>query len=138
MKEIILARGHPNIKARHRTTLEVTKDENLTEKGDCIVGVRASMGISEISDKIKEKLRRNVGAKVELSLPQYGLKEVVKGYGSVAMTFSHSTEIVIRKSSFVCGRTLLIKANKAACNISREMIELLRDPSTELRVKIIV
>ncbi len=132
VKEEISAWGHPNITATHRTTFEITKEEHLTKRGDCIIGVRADKSISEISDKIKEKLKENALARIELSLPQYGLKELVEGYGSNAMTFDHPTDIVIRKSSFVCGRTLLIKANKAARDLSREMIELLKDPTTEL------
>lgn len=132
VKEEISAWGHPNITATHRTTFEITKDEHLTKRGDCIIGVKADKSISEISEKIKEKLRENALARIELALPQYGLKEVVEGYGSSAMTFDHPTDIVVRKSSFVCGRTLLIKASKAARDLNREMVELLKDPATEL------
>jgi len=132
VKEEITAWGHPNITATHRTTFEITKDEHLTKRGDCIVGVKADKNISEISDRIKEKLKENALARIELVLPQYGLKEVVEGYGSSAMTFDHPTDIVVRKSSFVCGRTLLIKASKAARDLNREMVELLKDPATEL------
>jgi hypothetical protein len=132
MREVVSARGHPNIRASHLTTFEITKEKNLTKKGDCIIGVNANKSVAEISDKIKEKLRKNVIAKVELLLPQYGLKDVVVGYGNAAMPFNHPTDIVIRKSSFVCGKTLLIKADKAAKDIDREIVELLRDPSTEL------
>ncbi|HIP58595.1 MAG TPA: DUF371 domain-containing protein, partial [Archaeoglobus profundus] len=38
MKEVITAWGHPNITAKHRTTLEITKDEELSIRGDCIIG----------------------------------------------------------------------------------------------------
>ena len=132
MKEKISAWGHPNITANHRTTFEITKEEHLTKRGDCIIGVKAEKSISEISDEIKNKLKENAFARIELILPQYGLKEVVEGYGSIAMTFNHPMDIVIRKSNFVCGRTLLIKASKAARDLDREMVELLKDPETEL------
>ena len=132
MKEKISAWGHPNITANHRTTFEITKEEHLTKKGDCIIGVKAEKSSFEISDEIKNKLKENAFARIELTLPQYGLKEVVEGYGSNAMTFNHPTDIVIRKSNFVCSRTLLIKASKAARDLNREMVELLKDPETEL------
>jgi hypothetical protein len=48
------------------------------------------------------------------------------------MTFDHGSDIVIRKSDFVCSRTLLVRSDKAACDIEREMVELLKDPQTEL------
>lgn len=37
--------GHRNITAKHRTTLEITKDEEITRKADCIIGVRADKAI---------------------------------------------------------------------------------------------
>ena len=132
MIEEILARGHPNISAKHKTTLEITKDGELTKRGDCIIGVRAEKSISEISDKVKNHLKMGRKAKITISLPDYGLEEVIIGLGSKRMTFEHPTDIVVRKSSFVCGRTLLIEANKAAIDLNREMVELLKDPSTLL------
>ena len=129
---VIVAWGHPNITARHRTTLEITKENNLTPRGDCIVGVRASMGISELPQEIKGALRLGGRAKVTLYLPSYDVKEEIVGFGSPSMTFQHPTDIVIRKSQYVCGRTLLIKADKAAADLSREVVYFLKDPSTEL------
>lgn len=130
--EEIVAWGHENVRATHRTTLEITKESHLTPRGDCIVGVRADKSIADIDERIKERLREGAMAEVELVLPDYGLKEVVVGYGSPKMTFSHPTDIVIRKSEFVCDRTLLIRANRSAIDLDREMVELLKDPKTEL------
>ena len=39
--EIVIARGHPNIRATHKTTLEVTKEKELSPRGDCIIGICA-------------------------------------------------------------------------------------------------
>ncbi|MEM3446565.1 MAG: DUF371 domain-containing protein, partial [Candidatus Korarchaeum sp.] len=36
MIEEILAYGHPNIRATHRTTMQVTKDEEISRRADCI------------------------------------------------------------------------------------------------------
>jgi len=130
--EEIVAWGHENIKATHRTTLEITKEMFLTPRGDCIIGVRAEKSISEIDERIKERLRAEAMAEIELSLPDYGIEETLVGYGSSKMTFDHPTDIVVRKSDFVCGRTLLIRANRSAIDLDREMVELLRDPKTEL------
>jgi hypothetical protein len=40
-------------------------------------------------------------------------------------------DIVIRKSEFVCPRTLAVKCNKASDLIPREMVLLLQDPKTK-------
>ena len=134
MKETVTAKGHPKIRATHKTTLEVTKEAFLTERGDCIIGVDADKSISEISDDFKKALMDSVPVTVEISLPDYGLTELLRGYGSKELTFSHQTDMVIRKSDFVCGRTILIRADKAAVDLNREIIELLRDHSTELNL----
>jgi hypothetical protein len=132
MREEITAWGHQNITALHKTTLEITKDRELTKRGDCIIGVNADKAISEISDAVKKELKKGRKAKVILSIPDYGLSERLEGYGSSGMTFDHGSDIVIRKSDFVCSRTLLVRSDKAACDIEREMVELLKDPQTEL------
>ncbi len=133
MKDEIIAWGHENITARHRTTLEVTKEENLTLRGDCIIGVKADKAIRDIDERIKEWLRAGNRIEIEIILPQYGLKDSLVGFGSRDMTFEHKTDIVVRKSDYVCERTLAIRANKAAKDIDREIVKLLKDPTTELR-----
>ncbi len=132
MREEVVARGHPNVRATHKTTLEVTKEEELTLRGDCIIGVKADKSLKDFNDEIKDWLRMGKPILVEIVLPDYGLKDYLKAFGSPKLTFRHETDIVIRKSDFVCDRTLAIKSNKSAKDINREMIELLRDPKTEL------
>lgn len=48
MKYIFTCYGHENITCKHKTTLEFTKDSELSLKGDCIVGVKADFSIKEI------------------------------------------------------------------------------------------
>jgi len=134
--EEIIARGHPNVTAMHKTTLEITKEKELSKRGDCIIGVEAEKNISEISEEIKSHLKGGGTAKITILLPEYGLKEELKGTGNEKMSFNHPTDIVVRKSSFVCNRTLLIKADKAAVDLGREMVELLKDSSTILVFRI--
>ncbi|MEM2324735.1 MAG: DUF371 domain-containing protein, partial [Archaeoglobaceae archaeon] len=42
----ILAFGHSNITAKHRTTFEITKDQEISKRADCVIGVKASKSIS--------------------------------------------------------------------------------------------
>ncbi|MEM4523516.1 MAG: DUF371 domain-containing protein, partial [Archaeoglobaceae archaeon] len=82
--------------------------------------------------EVKEELKKNVKVEVELLLPEYGIKDCLIGFGSEKLILNHERDIVIRKSTFICGRTLLISANKSAKDIRREMAELLKDRKTEL------
>lgn len=136
MRDEVIARGHPNVSALHRSTLEVTKERELTKRGDCVIGVEADKSISDISEKIKERLKAEIRARITILLPDYGLKDEIDGFGSDKLLFSHPSDIVVRRSSFVCGRTLMVKASKAAININREIIDLLKDPSTILVLRI--
>jgi len=62
----------------------------------------------------------------------------VKARGSPKLTFTHSTDLVVRKSSYVCGRTLAIKADKSANDLSRELIEKLRHSNQQVKVTLVV
>ncbi|MCD6492968.1 MAG: DUF371 domain-containing protein [Archaeoglobaceae archaeon] len=134
--ETVEAWGHPNITALHKTTFEVTKDSELSKRGDCIIGVRANKAIRDLNENLKEMLKLGYKAKIILELPDYGIKDEIVGLGNEKMSFKHKKDIVVRKSNYVCDRTLLIKATKSAFEIDREMIKLLKDPSTRLILKI--
>ncbi|RLI12568.1 DUF371 domain-containing protein, partial [Candidatus Bathyarchaeota archaeon] len=117
--EVIRARGHPNVRAEHPTTLEVTKEEELTPRGDCIIAVGADKGARDLSENFK-RLVRTPGAVVLMAIevPSAGLREVVRGFGHPGMTLEHTRDIVVRRSDFVCGRTVAIRADKAARDLS--------------------
>lgn len=131
-KEVIVAKGHPNITARHKTTFELTREKEVTPRGDCIVGVSADKGIRDISQQLKDYLLQGGKVVMEFILPQYGLKEYISGYGSNELSFSHHSDIVIRKSSYACSRTLVVNADKASADFDREIAKLLTDPVTEI------
>ncbi|MDI9643510.1 MAG: DUF371 domain-containing protein [Archaeoglobales archaeon] len=128
----ILAFGHSNITAKHRTTFEITKDQEISKRADCVIGVKASKSISEIPQEAKKLIRAGAKVEIEISLPDYGIKDHAVGFGDQRLSFTHAKDIVIRKSKFTCGRTLLISADKSAFELSRELVELLKDKKTEL------
>jgi len=130
--ETILARGHPQIKARHPTTLMITKDEEVGPRGDCIVAVGADKSAEDLSETMKQAIR--AGHKVRVTLKVRDIAEVIRGLGHPALALKHPTDIVIRKSRFTCGRTLAIKADKAASDLSRTFVAGLRDPAAEIRI----
>ncbi len=136
--EVVTAYGHENIRATHKTTFEITKEKELTPRGDCIIGVRANKSVRDLNDELKRILKTGKKVLVLLALPDYDLVEEVFGFGSEKMTFEDESDVVVRKSSFVCGRTLLIKANKAAIDLNREFVRLLRDRKTVIEMRLSV
>ncbi|MCX8175679.1 MAG: DUF371 domain-containing protein [Candidatus Bathyarchaeota archaeon] len=127
--EVFIAYGHEAVKATHPTTLEVTKERNLTSKGDCIVAVGASKSTTDLSENFKI-LARKPSTKITLKIRVGELVEVVEGFGNPNLTLNHPTDIVVRKSTYTCPRTVMVKANKAAINLHRQLISKLKNPNT--------
>ena len=124
--------GHPNMLATHKTTLEFTKDENLSLKGDCIVGVNADFEPEKIKKFIKGC--RNGRIKIIIQSEDKSITEIVEA--ELNPNFCDENEIVIRKADFSSGRTLAIRSNKAAFNLKRDLIVYLKAKKNKLVVTI--
>jgi len=135
--ELLFAQGHPNVLATHPTTFEITKHTELTRWGDCIVGVNASKGPLDFSDNFKELCKHDEST-IRVELQAAGITEFIEGSGSSKLSFNHQSESVGRKSSYVSSRTIMIRADKAASDLNRELIEALAHSNTKLLVRIIV
>ncbi len=122
--------GHKNILANHTKTIEITTEQDLTIQGDCIIGVTADCGCKEIPEKLKKKLRRD-DSKIIITITVNGKSFRVSGRGHADLKLENPHDIVIRKSNFVCPRTLAIGCDKASDDMPREMIKHLRDPKTK-------
>jgi len=135
--EVVTAYGHSLVQATHKTTIEVTKDPHLTRKGECIIAVNADKSLVDLSQSFKDAAR-NPKAKIIVIIEAGGESETVTAHGDAGLTFNHPTDMVIRKSSYVCSRTLAVNADKAANNLSRKLVGKLRDPSQKVRITLTV
>ena len=136
-KEVVFGYGHENIRATHRTTLEFTKDKHLSKKGDCIIAVAADKALTDLSPKFKECLRKP-NAKLTILIETNGITEQVQAHGSQQLILSHPTDAIIRKSDYVCGRTLAVRADKAANDLPRELVEKLKNPQQQVKITLTV
>ncbi|UCH04134.1 MAG: DUF371 domain-containing protein [Candidatus Thorarchaeota archaeon] len=125
------AYGHANVIGNHRTTVEITSESALTPRGTCIVGVRADMTLQSLDSQLK-RLAKSPNTRIVLKLTVEDLVEEIEGRGDPRLTYSDLVSMVARKSSFVCGRTLMIEANKAASDLNRSLIERLKQPETAI------
>ena len=131
--EIIIAYGHENIQATHKTTLEITKDKHLTRNGDCIIAVAANKSLADLSPKFKEKLRRN-NAILTIRIEVEGVIEEIKASGSSHLILTHPTEIVVRKSDYISNRTLAIRADKTSYDLSKRLVDKLKNPNQKVKI----
>jgi len=134
--EVIQASGHPKIRANHPTTLEITKEGRLTERGDCIIATRASKGCADLSAGFS-KLVKNDETHVKLTIEAGNRTETIRGRGSSRLTLDHPNDLVARKSNYICHRTIMILADKSALDLDREFVTILRDSSTRIRIALI-
>ena len=130
----IMAKGHENVLSLHKSTFEITKDKDLSLAGDCIIGLDIDKSMEDFPEEFKEKLA-NDDTKVIVELKTPNASDTIEGYGHHDLTLSHPTDIVCRKSTFVCSRTLMIKSNKAAIDLNRDLIkDLANGESMEVNI----
>ena len=118
----IMAKGHENVLSLHKSTFEITKDKDLSLSGDCIIGLDIDKSMVDFPQEFKEKLA-NDDTKVIVELKTPNAYDTIEGFGHHDLSLSHPTDIVCRKSTFVCSRTLMIKSNKAAIDLNRDLIK---------------
>ena len=129
MKIEIPFHGHKNILSLHQKTLEITKDDELTSNGDCIVGVSANISCVDLPEKMKKKIR-NPKTKITFSIRAGNKKFTIEGNGSKKLSLKHTKDIVLRKSAFTCSRTIAINCDNASSDIPRDFVKILQSPKT--------
>ncbi|WP_042693895.1 DUF371 domain-containing protein [Methanobrevibacter oralis] len=125
MKFKIRAKGHKNVTSLHKSTFEITKDVEIGPTADCIVGVNMDNSMFDFPIEFKKKIADS-NTKITVILDSENGHDEIIGYGHENLTLTHPTDIVCRTSDYTCNRTLMIKANKAACNLNKNLIEDLK------------
>ncbi len=124
------------ITAKHRSTFMITKDEAVGPKGDCIIAVKADKSALELDPRLKRAVVS--GKPLLMTLRAGELVQRVSAWGHHSLILGHPTDIVVRKSRFICGRTLTIGADKAASDLPMKFVETLRNPLTKFKMEIVV
>ncbi len=125
------ASGHRNVVGTHRTTLEITKESHLTHGGTCIVATDSTLALGDLDEHIRN-LAQKSETRIILRMSVNGLTETIIGRGSPGLKYRSGTCMVARTSEFECDRTLMINADRAAGDLDRDFVKMLRD--SEVRV----
>jgi hypothetical protein len=129
--------GHRNIRCLHNKTIEITKAVSVSTRGDCIAGVSASKACNDFDKEFKARFSES-GRRVNLEIKVDEQTFRMHGFTDQRLTLSHDHDIVIRRSNYVCPRTLCVLCNKASFDIPREVVLKLQNPATAAELKIIV
>jgi hypothetical protein len=135
IEETLEAHGHAMITSMHEMTFEITKETHLTRRGDCIVAVRASKGAVDLSEEFKVAAT-NDSARITVVLSAGDMEMKATGRGSGKLQFTHPTDLVARKSTYICPRTLMISSNIAARDFPRRFIDVVKNPDCKITVRL--
>ena len=117
--------GHPNVQSLHDKTIEITKDEHLTLRGDCIIGVQASKACTDLNESLRRRLCSD-GSVVKIEIMVGPESFVINGIGDKRLTLQNPHDIVVRKTNFVCPRTMSLRCDSASSDLPRSMVRALQ------------
>lgn len=137
VEDEIRFRGHRNVLSLHTRTIEITKSEELSVRGDCIIGVGATKSCSDLNETLKKGLTKDDSV-IRMEILVGGESFNVTGAGDGKLSLLDKHDIVIRKTRFVCPRTMSIGCDKASSELPRSIVRMLQDSSTTgiLRVSV--
>ena len=128
MKYVFKAKGHKSILANHKSTLEFTKDGEMSLDGDCIVGVGADFSLQ----MLKKLVAEHKNLRMRIKAGKYSEEiDFIANRG-----FSSPRELVLRFSEFSSDRTFGFRATKSARQLDRKLVERMRDPRQDIVVEI--
>lgn len=131
MRYTFHAYGHPNILAMHKSTLEFTKEREVSLKGDCIVGVKADFDLNEL----KKFINKCKNKKVRIIMEANGIKEEISA--EINPHFNSDKEMVIRKTDFVSERTFAINSSKVAFELKKDLVEFLINKNSCISISLL-
>lgn len=118
MRILFHAWGDEGIRATHKTTFEITKDDYVTPQGDCIIGINSDFD----AEKLKEFVRRFTKVKITLRTGS-----LVQEIGALTNPgFEDGRELVVRMGTHKDRRTFAVCADKSARYLDREFIDALQ------------
>ncbi len=130
--DTIKAYGHKNVQCCHKTTIEITKDNFLTKKGNCILGINASKACSDLNLELRNYIKN--GKKIKVIIKGKSVSDSFYGYGNKNLSLKDTDDLVFRKSDYICDRTILIKCTKSSDDLSRDLIKEIREKRIEFLV----
>ncbi|MCW4017166.1 MAG: DUF371 domain-containing protein [Candidatus Bathyarchaeota archaeon] len=137
LTEVIRGFGHPNVQATHHSTVEFTRETELSRNGDCILVVATDKALSNLGAEFKAALQKP-HAKLAIKIEVDNVCDEIHAQGSPKLALSHPQEMVVRKSNFASDRTLGIYADKAAKDLSRALVEKLKNPKQQAKITLTV
>ena len=121
----ITCKGHPNIRASHAKTFEITTDPSISQTGTCIIGVE-----SEYDEDQLLALR----GRVKVTLQCDGFEDIV--LARINPSFRRGDPLIFRRNDKIQPRTFCLSASKGSSQLNRDLINALQKENAELTIDI--
>ncbi len=122
---VLRARGHPNVRATHGKTFEVTPDDAISQAGTCILGV----------DRSVEGDPSRLRGRVDITLSCGSARAVTSG--TINPLYLPEEPFIFRKDPLPKARSFVIGCAHAASELDRGLVEALRAPDAELEIEVV-
>ena len=120
---------------RHPNTVEITRDDDISARADCIVGVSASKACAQLNPQLKAHIQS--GGCLKFVLRVNSQRYEFLGRGSGRLLLSDPVELVLRRSFFASPRTAAVGCDSSAANVPRSIISELKNPDAVGELSII-
>ena len=116
----LVGRGHAGIRATHHKTLELSHNEDITERATCVIGVGFSDGVTPIAGDVR------------ITISAGDESFAFDGRGNPG--WDPSGTAVIRRSPFRLADTLATHATAAASDLPRTLVDAMRDENATVEL----
>ena len=121
-------------KEKIRVTIEITKEERPLNNKNSIIAVKANKSCKDLDELFKDYLK--FGKKIKITISVDGIQDSIKAFGSPALELTNPKNIVILKSDFIDDKSLAILADKAACDLKKDLINKLKKSKTRVKIEV--
>jgi hypothetical protein len=121
--------------ALHKRTIEITRDNQISKRADCIIGVSSSKACTDLSRDAKDWIFSGGWLRFEIKTLFHTF--AFEGKGSPKLELADEREIVLRVSDYISPRTAAINCTQSAYDIPRSMINELQNPQSSAVLRII-
>jgi len=96
------------------------------------LGIKASKACYDLNPALKRKIMNE--EKIDVIIRVGDTIDNFHGYGSKDLTLLSKKDLVFRKSSFICDRTILIKCTKSSNDLNRNLIKKLINSKNQISI----
>ncbi len=122
---LIQCKGHPNIRASHAKTFEVTHDPDITSAGTCIIGVEATYDAAAL-------LSLRGAVQMILRCGDHEDRAVAR----INPKYAAGAPLIWRRMPTPEPRTFCIGSDKGSAQLDRDLIKALQQPGAMLDIHI--